>query len=284
MEDNIQTNDGLFNDFTAEDMPTESESVEETETNSLEDNTFEETTNDTLDTQVESIDTQVENSDTPDVSVDEPFLQIKYDKEEIGLSKKKEKKKKEKGKNYERLYNKYNSLNEPIERLARLNGMDVNTFLSELNNSQFNLEVNKEMQNLKNEYPTTEEGILKELASKRVTERISLQEQKVQEENQRNEDAQKSEILRQLDLFRNEFPDLEPDKLDPQVYEYVKGGYTLLEAYNKWARGIGNKNQAVRDKKAQINNLNEANKNKSLGNTSSVEGVEKDAFLSGFLD
>lgn len=257
MEDNIQ-NEGLFDDFVAEDMPIDSEESEET-------------------TPVET-----EQESTP--ATQEPFLNIKYDKEEIGLTREEAKELAEKGKNYERLYDKYSSLNEPLERLARLNNMDVNTFINELNNSQYNLEVNREMQLLRDNYPTAEDEVLRELATKRVEEKITLSEQRVQEEAQRNATAQKNEVLRQLDLFRGEYPDLEPDKLDPQVYEFVKSGYTLLEAYNKWARGIGSKNQAARDKKAQIDSLNETNKNKSLGNTSNVEGVDVDAFLSGFLD
>ena len=76
--------------------------------------------------------TEVETEVEPEVPV-EPFLKIKYDKEEIGLTQEEAKELAEKGKNYDRLRDRYNSLNDPIEKLARMYDMDVPTFINSLN-------------------------------------------------------------------------------------------------------------------------------------------------------
>ena len=272
-EEMLNQEEGLFDDYVDESMPTEeNEKSEEIATE-----TEEETVVDTLE----------EVEDTPQESVEEsvePFLNIKYDKQEIGLTKEEAKELAEKGKNYERLYDKYSNLNNSIERLARLNGMDLNTFVNELGNSTRNIEISKELDALHESYPNTEEAILRELAEKRVDERLNLQEQAFYEEQAKNADAQELEIKRQLDLFRKEYPNLEPDKLNQKVYDYVRNGYSLLEAYSKWAREEGEKNKTVEENKSKVSKLNEDNKKKSLGSTTNVEGVEYDDFLNGFLE
>ena len=226
--------------------------------------------------------TEVETEVEPEVPV-EPFLKIKYDKEEIGLTQEEAKELAEKGKNYDRLRDRYNSLNDPIEKLARMYDMDVPTFINSLNETQTKFEVNKEMQTLKEMYPTADEEILKELASKRVQDRLGVQQRKIEDEKQKEADTQELEVKRQIGLFRQEYPNLEPDKLDPSVYEFIRQGYTLLEAYNKWARQEEAKNKPVQDKQERVRQKNEENKSKSLGSTSNVGSVEKDDFLSGFL-
>lgn len=251
-----EMNEGFFDDI-AEDMPIEDE-VEE----------------------------MTDETETPDESVEqapeEPFLRIKYDKEELGLTREEAIDLAEKGKNYDRLRDRYNALNEPLEQLARLYDMDVPSFLNSLSESQTRFEVSKELQSLREMYPNADEEVLTELATKRVGDRTSLQERRYAEEQTKAQDAQEAEIKRQLGLFRQEYPNLEPDKLDREVYDYVKQGYTLLEAYNKWARGVEAKNKPAMESKLRAEQLNESNRAKSLGNTTNAGSMDIDDFLAGW--
>jgi hypothetical protein len=102
---------------------------------------------------------------------------------------------------------------------------------------------------------------------------------------QEQANAQQAQAQAQIDKFMEEYPEFRdkgPDVLDPKVFEFVKQGYTLLEAYNKFQRETSNKVQA--EAKAKASKLNEDNKKKSLGNTTNAGDVEKDDFLSGFLE
>jgi hypothetical protein len=78
-----------------------------------------------------------------------------------------------------------------------------------------------------------------------------------------------------------EFKTKGPDALDPKVFEFVKQGYTLLEAYNKFQRMNAQKSNA--EANAKVNQLNEENKKKSLGNITNAGKTEADDFMNGFL-
>ena len=269
-EELLNQEEGLFDDYEAEDMPVEAEESQAEESTEEPDR--------------ETVEESAQKPQEETQEAEEPFLNIKYDKQEYGLTKEEAKDLAEKGKNYERLFEKYSTLNSNIERIARMNNMDINTFLQELGNSTRNVEISKEVDALQSAYPDTDIAVLEELATKRVDERLNLQEQSFVNEQNMVANQQDQEIRRQLNLFRQEYPNLAPDKLDAKVYDYVKSGYTLLEAYNKWARSEGEKQKSVEDKKSKVSQLNEENKKKSLGSTSNVEGIEVDDFLEGFLN
>ena len=101
-----------------------------------------------------------------------------------------------------------------------------------------------------------------------------------QSQIQEQADAQQMQAQKQIDIFMKEYPEFKdkgPEVLDPKVFEYVKEGYTLLEAYNKYQR-----ESIANDAKVKASKLNEENKKKALGNTSTAGSAEEDAFLSGF--
>jgi len=101
------------------------------------------------------------------------------------------------------------------------------------------------------------------------------------EAQEREASAHNEAVQREVDKFLSEYPEFKnksPEELDPMVYEYVRGGYTLLEAYNKWAAGNVNKDVE------KTSRLNEENKKRSLGNTTNAGKAAADAFLSGFLN
>ena len=226
----------------------------------------------------ETEDTPVEES----VEVTEepvPFeLKVQYNGEEKNLTEDEARTFAQKGMNYDRIY-------EPLERLARMNGMQVGEYINQLNTTQIQYEISKEVDNLRNDpkYENVSDEILEEIASSRVNDRVNLQDKNYEEQIRGQADAQQQQVQKEVDKFLEEYPEFKnkgPDSLDPQVYEFVKQGYTLLEAYNKWNRQV---NKPQEEAKAKISKLNEENKRKSLGSTTNAGSVDYDDFLSGFL-
>ena len=272
MDDTLEINQldseaGLFDDYVPEET---TEGTEET----VEESTPEETVEETEQVSEETIEEPV-----PD-NVDNSFLRVKFNGEERTLTEEEARNLAQKGMNYDRFY-------EPIERLARLNNMTVGEYVNQLNDTQVQYEVSKEMDSLKEDpkYANIDDAVLEEIATARVNQNMGERDRNYQSQVQEQADAQQAQAQREIDKFMEEYPEYRnkgPEALDPKVFDFVKQGYTLLEAYNKFQRETSNKAQAEAKLKAQ--QINEANKQKSLGNISNAGEVEKDDFLSGFLE
>lgn len=263
-QDQVTTEeDGFFDDFTDSDVDTTPGAEESTQ------ETTEETNEATPTTTEEVVDNQ-------------PFLTIRYDKEDVPLTREEAISFAQKGKNYDRLYERYDQINGELTRLAQMNGMDVETYMNSLNDTQYRYEVNKELRSLQEKYPETSEEVLNELATERVNARLNNLATEQQNQQQEQADAQTLEIRRQLQLFKEQYPNLEPDKLDMGVYDLVKKGYTLLEAYGIWARLESQKNKPNEDAKAKIDKLNQTNKAKSYGNMVNASDNATDDFMQGW--
>ena len=269
MENEVNVNEldsveGLFDDY----EPT-SEEPENTETEEpVEEPTNEEET------------TETEETETPETETSEPYgLKVKFNGEERTLTEEEARTLVQKGLNYDRFY-------EPIERLARMNNMDVGDYVKQLNDTQFSYEVSKEVDNLRSDpkYENVADEVLEELAQSRVRDSMGQRDRSYEDSIKQQADAEQARLQKEVDHFFEEYPEFKdkgPDALDPKVYEFVKQGYTLLEAYNKFQRMNVQKSQA--EAKAKVSKLNEENKKKSLGNTTNAGKVESDDFLNGFF-
>ncbi len=253
----LDSEEGLFDDYVPE------ETTESTET-------VEEPTNETETTE-----------ETEIVETVNPFeLKIKFNGEERTLSEDEARTLAQKGMNYDRFY-------EPLERLARMNNMSVGDYVNQLNDTQVQYEVSKEMDSLREDpkYADLDDEVLEEIATSRVTKNIGERDREYADHNRQIADEEQARVQRDIEHFFEEYPeyrDKGPDSLDPKVYEFVQQGYTLLEAYNKFQRMNVQKSQA--EAKARVSKLNEDNKKKSLGNTTNAGKVENDDFLNGFLN
>lgn len=222
-----------------------------------------------------------ETSETTEEVAETPWeLDIKFNGEERILNKDEARILAQKGMNYERFYG-------PLERLARANDMSVGDYVNRLESTQSQYELEKEMDNLRNDpkYENVSDEVLEEIAQSRVNDFNNQKEQYYNEQAQRQSNEQQQMVQREVDMFLEEYPEFKdkgPDTLDPKVYDFVRQGYTLLEAYNKFQRLNTAKSQA--ESKAKVNQLNEANKKKALGNTTNAGSSQEDAFLSGFLN
>ena len=230
---------------------------------------------------------ETETTETPTAEVTEqaetpnPFeLKVKFNGEERTLNEEEARTYSQKGMNYDRFY-------EPLERLARMNNMSVGDYINQLNDTQEQYEVEKEIENLRNDakYENISDEVLEELARSRVKDFMGKREEYFAEQSKKETEDQQARVQREVDHFLDEYPeyrDKGPESLDPKVFEFVKQGYTLLEAFNKFQRMNSVKSQA--EQKAKVNQLNEENKRKALGNTTNAGSSDEDAFLSGFLN
>lgn len=234
---------------------------------------------------------QEESSETVDTPVEpeNPFsLRVKYNGEEQDLSEEDARTYAQKGMNYDHLKEKYDSLYERVNRLASLNDMNVDDYMGRLDDTQMDFMVNKEFRKLKEDHPNDSDELLQEIAQRRVEENLNRQIQKIEEQEQGEADARQAQVERDVELFFEEYPEFRnqgPEVLDPKVFDYIREkGYTLLEAYNKWAREQENLNKPELEAKEKVSRLNEENKKKSLGNTTNAGHIDRDDFLNGFFE
>lgn len=273
MEDlnqNVEVEESLFNDSEIEeeslfDDESDESSAEETE---------------------ESEDKPAEE-EAEETAEEEPFMVIRYNKEDRPLNRDQTKALAQKGMNYDAMQQamqeRYDALNRDILRLAQMNNMDVPQYLKSLEDMQVNFAVSRELQALKEQYPETDETILKELAGNRVADRLSKNQSQQAQNRQIEADKQRNEIRRQLEMFERKYPGVDAQNLDQKVYDLMKEGYTLLEAYNEFKEEQAKADRTSQDQQKQIEKLNRKNQKKKLGNLNNTDSIMEDDFMAGFL-
>lgn len=212
--------------------------------------------------------------------VPQSFLNIKFNGEEKSLTEEEARTLAQKGMNYDRFY-------EPIERLARMNNMSVGDYVNQLNDTQFQYELSKQMDELREDpkYENVNDEVLEEIAKTRVENLIGERDKYYADQQKEQADAQAEAVKRDVDKFLEEYPEYKdkgPDALDPKVFEYTQKGYTLLEAYNKFQRESVKQSQI--EAQAKASKLNEENKKKSLGSTTNAGSTDSDPFLKGLFE
>ena len=260
--ESLSSEEGLFDDYVPEETTDGAEESVETE-----------------ETAYETEEESAEITPTPEENVQNEFLKVKFNGEERTLTEEEARVLAQKGMNYDRFY-------EPIERLARMNGMSVGDYVNQLNDTQMEYEVAKEIDSLKEDprYEDVNEDVLREIAESRVKGSIEKRDTEYANQIQEQADAQQLQVQKEIDKFMEEYPEFKnkgPESLDPKVFQYVQQGYTLLEAYNKFQREMVNQQQM--DLKVKASQKNEENRKKSLGNTSNAGNTDDDPFLKGFL-
>ncbi len=212
------------------------------------------------------------------IEQDQPdFLKIKYNKEEINLSRDRAIELAQKGMNYDKIHEGYQAYEKAapfiseINRLAELNGMSPEEFMLNLSETQSQIELNREVEALREQYPNSDDSLLEELAKAHIKDRGSVAVEKKQSED----NAKRAEIERQISVFEKRYPETDPSKLDPDVYALMRDGYTLLEAYEitlSEKRAAQEKEKASREK---ISKQNEENRKKALGSIASSKGYDE---------
>lgn len=200
-------------------------------------------------------------------------MTIKFNHESMDLTQEEAIQLAQKGKNYDTINAKYEAIkgSEPfineLNRLAKANNMSVDDYIKNLADVQSAFELNREVEALQEQYPDTNPEVLQELAMSRLKDNANL----VSKKEQDAETAKKQEIGRQIDVFSKRYPNVDPSKLEMGVYNLMKEGYTLLEAYESFNADKRAANDKVKESQAKIKQQNDENKAKSLGNLANQE-------------
>lgn len=246
----------------------------------------EETSEDDLFAEEETVEETPTETEEPQEEVNEtpaPFLEIKYNKETRGLSQDEAREFAQKGMNYDHLNDKYNALNNTLERLAHLNNMDVNSFLNSLNDTQVQFEEQKEMEVLREKYPNAEEELIQQMASQTVRDRMATQIQRFEDSKNEQLNAQEAQAKQDIETLKNEFPDL--DKIPDEVFDIIRNDrLNLVSAYYKYLHIQDMQKLSEAESKSKVESFNETNRKKSLGNLTNAGSNDVDDFMSGFLN
>ena len=126
---------------------------------------------------------------------------------------------------------------------------------------------------------TARERILREDAE----QRLHSQQKAEEAEANRQRDAeqrQKVDIAR----FQKKYKDVDPQTIPQEVWEAVRGGELLTDAYGDYQRRELERQLREANEKLAIRAKNESNRQKSLGSLQSTkQETGKDPFLEGFL-
>ena len=126
---------------------------------------------------------------------------------------------------------------------------------------------------------TARERILREDAE----QRLHSQQKAEEAEANRKRDAeqrQKDDIAR----FQKKYRDVDPKTIPQEVWEAVRGGELLTDAYGDYQRRELERQLREANEKLAIRAKNESNRQKSLGSLQSTkQETGKDPFLEGFL-
>jgi hypothetical protein len=164
-----------------------------------------------------------------------------------------------------------------------MTGMNVEQYLESLNEMQSNFALQQEVKALKEQYPNSDESLLKEIAQKRVNERFEQNKAQIAQTMNNEAEVQQKEIERQVAVFEKRYPNVAADSLDQSVYDLMNEGYTLLEAYQTYLDNQRQVKEKEVQQKQEIERINNKNKKKSLGNIGTNEASNVDDFMSGFM-
>ena len=177
-----------------------------------------------------------------------------------------------------------------LNQYAAAANMTVPQFIQQLEQLKQAQEQEAEVNQLKNEFPATEEGALREIAKGRVAARRNAQ---IQQAHAREAQMQQLRIrvdqsVRQMQkqredeqwtAYEKETGIHTPDKIPPRVWEMVHQGKTPMEAHWQYQ---SEQAKAELDKQNNIHQQQERNRQATTGSLAGA-AVEEDAFLSGLF-
>lgn len=177
-----------------------------------------------------------------------------------------------------------------LNQYAAAANMTVPQFVQQLEQLRQTQELEDEVNQLKNEFPATEEGALREIAKSRVAARQNEQMQQAHAReaqmqqlrsrvDQTVQDLTKKREIAQWEDYIKETGIKTVEEVPPRVIELVREGKTPLEAYWKYQ---SEQAKAELDKQNNIHQQQERNRQATTGSLAGA-AVEEDAFLSGLF-
>ena len=226
---------------------------------------------------------------------DKPFLTVKYNKEEKGLSQEEAITLAQKGMNYDHLQDKVDSMSKDYSRLeeqAKLNGMEIGEYLDKLDEVQKQFEYSNALEKAKQENPEADEKLLERIVKAEIE--LSRKDKELNKVNTKTKIAEdkQADLQKQIDKFLNIHKDIKVDQLQSiltdDMYKLMDDGYTIAEAYDIVKSKEAVSNSAKEIAQVKVSQKKEENKSKSLGNLTNSGDTKKDALeeamLSAFAD
>lgn len=203
-------------------------------------------------------------------------FKVKYNKQEMELTKEQIIEAAEKGMDYERVRSHLDRYKDPIERLAQQAGLSTDQFLGQLGTLIKTNAVESKRLAFMNE--GIDEPMAQRLAEM-AYENETLKNGQVMREQQESGRAQaaqqvKDRIDHEIAEFGNRFPDV--DKIPDEVISKIKSGESPVVAYQDYL---------IQENQKKIKAIEQTNKNKetSPGPVKSIGSEKSDPFLDGLL-
>lgn len=231
-------------------------------------------------TQQQPEDTETQKPETNAENQKKPILTVKHLGVEKELSEEEARALAQKGMDYDHLRQQYDGLKNSeeltmLDQMAAEMGMDRTSYIKTLSQFNQNQATAQYVEELKKQYPNTDEAVLQELAKTQLTQRQEQEKQAKLTQQQQAEKAQKEAFAAQYQAFVSEYPDVDPTKLPDDVMQSMATGETMLSAYRAYEL-----KKLKADYAALIKNKD--NSQKSLGNVKGKPQDDEDAFLLGF--
>lgn len=219
---------------------------------------------------------------------EEPMFDLKYNKETKQYTRQQVTELAQKGLNYDHVTEQRDRLQQEIADLAKFRDensaiLDTLRAAAEASGKSVPEYLTAIRTNL-----LVAQGISPETARERILredaeQRLHSQQKAEEAEANRKRDAeqrQKDDIAR----FQKKYKDVDPKTIPQEVWEAVRGGELLTDAYGDYQRRELERQLREANEKLAIRAKNESNRQKSLGSLQSTkQETGKDPFLEGFL-
>ena len=248
----------------------------------------EETTQEQESTQGEDEQAHEDTAADEQPGTEEPMFDLKYNKETKQYTRQQVTELAQKGLNYDHVTEQRDRLQQEIADLTKFRDensaiLDTLRAAAEASGKSIPEYLTSIRTNL-----LVAQGISPETARERILredaeQRLHSQQKAEEAEANRKRDAeqrQKDDIAR----FQKKYKDVDPKTIPQEVWEAVRGGELLTDAYGDYQRRELERQLREANEKLAIRAKNESNRQKSLGSLQSTkQETGKDPFLEGFL-
>ena len=212
-----------------------------------------------------------------------PFMTVKYNGAEQGLSQDEAITYAQKGMNYDKVYGQLEQMrNDPVRRAfeeqAARAGLTLNEYADRLEQFQRESAINRLADTFMSENPDATEDIARKFAEAQYQSSLAQKAQEQAEHKAQEEADQQQWAFSQIEAFQREYPNVDIRTLPQDVIDEINAGESLLSAY----RAHENREMKETITALRQNRYNEATATGTLSNNSKQEGGG-DPFLEGLL-
>jgi hypothetical protein len=212
-----------------------------------------------------------------------PFMTVKYNGEEQGLSQDEAITYAQKGMNYDKVYGQLEQLrNDPVRRVfeeqAQRAGLSLNEYADRLGQFQRESAINRLADAFMDENPDATEDIARKYAEAQYNSTLAQNEREQANSIAQEEANRQQWAMSQIEAFQRAYPDVDIRTLPQDVIDEINAGESLLSAYR------AHENKEMKNTIATLRQ-NRTNESLSTGNLSDNSSSEAggDPFLQGLL-